>query len=141
MAAKRLEKPPNESNSGYRVFVSHATYDKFIARMLCRLFDDAGLTTFRDDRDIEGGDRIPEAIMEEIRNCDEFCVLLTPESIARQWVIMEIAMAAVLQKRIVPIFCHVEPSAAPDIIRDNRGYPLDQVEDYITDITQRALRN
>lgn len=65
------------------VFVSHATYDRWIAIVLCEKLEhrSVGVRTFRDDRDISGGDSIPEAIKEKIRECDELVVLLTPESI------------------------------------------------------------
>ncbi len=46
----------------YRIFVSHATVDKWVAKVICERLDAAGVTTFRDDRDIDGGDKIPERI-------------------------------------------------------------------------------
>jgi hypothetical protein len=42
--------------TGYQVFVSHATADKWIARVICEKLEQVGATTFRDDRDIAGGD-------------------------------------------------------------------------------------
>ena len=65
----------------YRVFVSHATHDKWIAKILCEKMQAHGATVFRDDRDIEGGESIPERICDEIEACDELVVLLTPESV------------------------------------------------------------
>jgi hypothetical protein len=49
-------------------------------------------------------------------------VLLTPQSVARQWVIAEIAMAAILGKRIVPILYHVKPDEMFSLIRDAKAY-------------------
>ncbi|MBI1918829.1 MAG: toll/interleukin-1 receptor domain-containing protein [Planctomycetes bacterium] len=49
--------PPEQAGAKpYRVFVSHATADKWIAKTLCEKIEGVGATTFRDDRDINGGD-------------------------------------------------------------------------------------
>ena len=48
----------------YQVFLSHATADKWTAKVICEKIEATGASTFRDDRDINGGDDIPE----EIRN-------------------------------------------------------------------------
>ena len=64
----------------YQVFVSHATSDKWLAKVLCEKIEAAGATSFRDDRDIDGGD-IPEEIRRQIKRAQEIIVLLTPESV------------------------------------------------------------
>ncbi len=46
----------------YQVFISHATADKWLARVICEKIEAIGAATFRDDRDILGGDDIPEEI-------------------------------------------------------------------------------
>ena len=68
----------------YQVFVSHATADKWIAKILCEKIEGTGATTFRDDRDIEGGDDIPEQIRRQIKQSKEMVVLLTPASVERR---------------------------------------------------------
>lgn len=42
----------------YQVFVSHATSDKWLAKAICEKIEATGAVTFRDDRDIHGGDDI-----------------------------------------------------------------------------------
>ena len=74
----------------YQVFISHATADKWLAIVLCEKIEAAGATTFRDDRDIDGGDDIPQRIRSEIKRSREFVVLMTPESINRPWVLLEV---------------------------------------------------
>lgn len=127
--------------SGYRVFLSHATYDKWIARILCEKIEAVGAVTFRDDRDIEGGEAIPAAIRKAIREADEVVVLLTPESIQRQWVLIELAMASMAEKRIVPLLNHVDAAQIPGIIRDARGFELNDLESYLDDLLQRMKRS
>ncbi len=46
-----------EARSDYQVFVSHATADKWIARMICEKLEQQGAVTFRDDRDINDFDQ------------------------------------------------------------------------------------
>lgn len=84
----------------YQVFISHATADKWIARTICEKIEAVGATTFRDDRDIEGGDDIPEEIRRQIKRSKEILVLLTPQSIGRQWVILEVGAAWGWSKKI-----------------------------------------
>src|SRR5947209_12007225 len=91
----------------YQVFVSHATADKWLAKTFCEKIQAAGASTFRDDRDINGGDDIPEAIRTQIKQSRELVVLLTPESVDRPWVLLEVGAAWCWRRnyRIVPILC------------------------------------
>jgi hypothetical protein len=50
----------------YQVFVSHATADKWLTTTFCEKIEAAGASTFRDDRDINGGDDIPEEIRTQV---------------------------------------------------------------------------
>ncbi|MFM9116482.1 MAG: toll/interleukin-1 receptor domain-containing protein, partial [Planctomycetota bacterium] len=85
---KRLLRPR------YQVFVSHATSDKWIATSFCEKIDAIpGASTFRDDRDIHGGDKIPQSIRAAIAESRELVVLLTPDSIRRPWVLLEVGAA------------------------------------------------
>jgi hypothetical protein len=125
----------------YTVFISHATVDKFLAKVLCERIEAIGAVAFRDDRDIEGGDSIPLAIKNAIRECNELVVLLTPQSMKRDWVRFEVGIAFGLECRIVPLFYHVVPEQAPAIIREYRGFHLNlnEFEDYLADLKKRVL--
>jgi hypothetical protein len=140
--SSRGRKPPQSEGepARYNVFVSHATYDKFLAKTLCEKIESLSpeVVTFRDDRDINGGDRIPQAVASAIRSCDEIVVILTPESASREWIITEIAMAFILDKRIVPILYHVDAAKIPQIIRDFRGFRLDELDEYLEDLLTRV---
>ena len=124
MKKSRSRGSHKEKAEAHLVFVSHAAYDKWIAKVLCEKLEsqDVGAQTFRDDRDIEGGDSIPETIMCKIRECAEVVVLLTPESIHRDWIKLEIGMAAIQDKRIIPLMYHVNPDDMPGILRDRRAF-------------------
>ena len=82
---------PKSVTAPYQVFVSHATPDKWVARTICEKIDGVlGAKTFRDDRDIDGGDDIPERLRMEIERSAELIVLLTPISVNRPWVLLEV---------------------------------------------------
>lgn len=78
--------------TGYRVFVSHATADKWLAKTICEKIETTGAITFRDDRDINGGDDIPQALKSAISQSEELLVLMSPASIDRRWVLLEVGM-------------------------------------------------
>lgn len=131
---------PRAGTDCYRVFLSHATYDKWIATVIHEKIEvaDPLLKVWRDDRDIDGGDCIPETIRLSLNNCDELLVLLTPESQGREWIKLEVGAAWGIGKRIVPVFYHVDPADSFDILKDRRGYALNDLAAYIHDLTLRA---
>ena len=124
----------------YRVFVSHATADKWLARVLCEKLEATGATTFRDDRDIQGGDDIPEEIRRQIKLSKEIVVLLTPESIDRRWVILEVGAAWGRSKRmrIVFIMYHVSVDPIPDMIKNKKAIPLNDFDQYVNELADRV---
>ena len=122
----------------YVVFVSHASYDKWIAQVICEKIESLGVKTWRDDRDIDGGDKIPEKIKQAIASCSELAVLLTPQSIDRPWILVEIGAAWGQDKRIVPLFYHVETERVPDVVRENRGFHLNEIDQYLSDLAVRS---
>jgi hypothetical protein len=132
---ERAAQPPD-----YQVFVSHATADKWIARMICEKIEGVGATTFRDDRDIDGGESIPGAVFRQIRHSREMVVLLTPASVARPWVLIEVGVALGRGRaiRIVPILCHVEIDPIPEMLKPMRAYHLNDFDTYLKGVAERA---
>lgn len=123
----------------YRVFLSHATTDKWLARTLCEKIESAGASTFRDDRDIDGGDDIPESIRRAIGGCHELVVLLTPASVARPWVLMEVGAAWQRGKamRIVALKQHIDVEPIPAMLKSKRLYDLNDFDQYLEGLRVR----
>ena len=147
--AKRKTKSTNKKsakkarrNPAYQVFVSHATADKWIATTFCEKIDATGATSFRDDRDINGGDSIPETIRTEIQVSRELVVLLSPDSIERPWVLLEVGAAWGRRKnyRIVPVLCHVSFDAIPDIIEGKKAFHINDFDKYLTELKRRVKK-
>lgn len=81
----------------YLVFISHSTKDRWIAKQMAGIIERNakryGVRTFLDEVDLEGGDRIPDVIRAHLQTCEEFVILLSPHSVARQWVLVELGGA------------------------------------------------
>jgi hypothetical protein len=124
----------------YQVFVSHATADKWVATTICEKIEALGATTFRDDRDIHGGDSIPDAIRAQLKRSRELVVLITPTSWDRPWVQIEVGAAWVWRKqaRIIPILYHVETDRIPAIIKERKAYNLNDLQDYLRELAKRV---
>lgn len=123
----------------YQVFVSHATADKWLARMVCEKIEGTGATTFRDDRDIGGGDDIPEEIRRQIKLSRELVVLLTPESVDRRWVTLEVGAAWGWSKRmrIVILMCHISVDPIPDMIKNKKAFSINEFDHYLSELSRR----
>ncbi len=128
--------------SPYLVFVSHATADKWIAKTLCEKIEAVGAVTFRDDRDIAGGDDIPEQIRRHIIRSNEMIVLMTPESVDRQWVLLEVGCAWGRRQnaRIIAVLCHVDVDNIPNIIRSKKAVQINSFDEYLQELKKRVER-
>lgn len=62
-------------------------------------------------------------------------VLLTPESIAREWVMIEIGIAVAFDKSIVPILLYVEPDDMPESLRMKRAFRLNEIESFFAGLS------
>jgi len=124
----------------YKVFISHATADKWVAKVICDRLEATGVRTFIDDRDISGGDDIPESILREIRTGDELVVLLTPQSVARVWVILEVGMALARRCRINVLLYHVTIDPIPQMLKSKKAYTLNDADRYIAEVRERAIK-
>jgi hypothetical protein len=128
----------------YRVFVSHAGDDLWVAEQIARAIEGCGAKAFLDRRDIAAGDNFKQRIRQEIPKCNELLALFTPWSRRRAWVRHEIGMADMLGKRIVCVFYKVAITDF-DADEDGRG-PLDDLniidintlETYLKGLRRRA---
>lgn len=126
----------------YLIFISYSSKDKFIGRQVSRLLEEYGKTlgvkTFLDEKDIEGGKSVTEVVRENLIKCDEFIVLLTPDSIKRDWIHQELGAAWGLRKVIVAFLNNISEDKVPYIIRNEKWYDLDDFEKYLPEMALRA---
>ena len=122
-------------------FLSHSGRDRWVARQCCRLIEETGkgkIGVFLDEKDIEGGQSIVETIRSAIEECDELVVLLTPYSIDREWVLVEISAAWALRKRIIVIIDKVNPKKMPDIVSSYKAIDLNDFDQYLAQLASRV---
>lgn len=126
----------------YLVFISHASKDKWIAKQMLKEIEAKGrrfgVATFLDAKDVAGGESIHEAIRVGIEACQEFLVLLTPNSILRPWILIELGAAWGQRKQIIAITHGVTIQDIPDILFPFKAIALDDFEDYLAEMIQRA---
>lgn len=134
---------PDGQTAQHLVFVSHATADKWLAKTICEKIQNVGAETFRDDRDIGGGDDIPEIIRRQIIRSNEVVVLLTPESVDRQWVLLEVGAAWGRKQnaRIIAVLCHVEVDTIPDLIKSKKAISINSFDEYLEELKHRVEKH
>ncbi|QDV38103.1 toll/interleukin-1 receptor domain-containing protein [Tautonia plasticadhaerens] len=140
MARPRSTARSRSTTGDYQVFISHATPDKWIAKVLCEKLEGVGATTFRDDRDVDGGDDIPDEIRRQIKRSKELLVLLTPKSVGRPWVLLEIGAAWLWsgKTRITVVLYHVEVDSVPDMLKSKKAIALNDLDEYLSEVAKRV---
>jgi hypothetical protein len=70
-------------------------------------------------------------------------VLLTPESIERQWVMLEIGAAWgwSSRMRIVIVMYYVSVDTIPDMIKSDKAFRLNEIDDYLRELSGRVRRH
>jgi hypothetical protein len=142
MPKKASAKKRALSRQRYLVFISHSTKDRWIARQIADVIERRGrrhgVRVFLDERDIEVGDSIPETIRKNIKECKEFLVFLSRNSIDRPWVLIEISAAWGQGKRIIAVIDKVTPEEMPEIILPYRAIDINDFDEYLEQLLERA---
>lgn len=134
-----------KAGGAYKVFISHSTKDKWVARQISKEIEASGskgrIKTFLDEKDIETGDSISDSIKENIKACDEFLILLTRDSVNRQWVLLELGAAWILEKRISGIVYGISPEEMPQVLSLYKVIDLNKFDDeYLRELSNRAKK-
>lgn len=126
------------------MFISHSEKDRWIAHQISTLIKAKGkkykINTFLYEKDIDGGESIPESIKISIKDCNEFVVLLSRYSIERPWVLIEIGAAWVLEKHITAIIDKVSIKELPDIISSDKAVDLNDFDEFLDQLINRAKK-
>jgi hypothetical protein len=120
-----------------KVFVSHSSVDKWAARQICRELAERDIQSFLDEKDIETGDSIDEAVDRHLAECDEVLVLLSPASLTSSWVLIEMGGARALNKRLVPILLHVGANELPMVISRGLARDINDIDKYFDEVVAR----
>lgn len=121
-----------------KVFISHSSTDKWAARQICKELEQRGIESFLDEKDIETGDSIDDAVDQHLAECDELLMILSPASLSSAWVLIEIGGARALKKRLVPILLHVGVNELPMPISKGLARDINEVETYFDEVVARS---
>lgn len=121
-----------------KLFISHSSVDKWVARQLSHLLEESGHQTFLDEKDIKTGDSIDSSIQTSLQQSDALLLLLSPASIKSQWVLIELGGAKALSKRIVPILLHVGSNEVPAAISQLLARDINEFEVVLTELSGKA---
>jgi hypothetical protein len=121
-----------------KVFISHSSTDKWIARQIATELEARGIDAFLDEKDIQTGDSIEDAVGAHLASSDELLMLLTPASLGSSWVLIEIGGAKALGKRLVPILHHVGPNELPAPLAGGLARDLNDIDRYYAEVEARS---
>lgn len=128
----------------YRVFLSHAWADRWLAAQIARrMSDDCRAAVFIDVFDVKKGDDIEDRVFEGVRNADELVVLLTPWSVDRNWLWVEMGAARALDRRIVPILYQatletLDAKGGATFLRSKNMVDVNELETYLDELRIRV---
>ncbi len=106
------ERPAAARPSARRIFLSHASEDKRQARHVAAILRRQGWDPWIDESDIPGGSSWAASIQQALKACSVVVLLVTANSVAKEWVLDEITSARNLRVPIIPAF--LEDVRLPD---------------------------
>ena len=127
-----------------KVFISHSSSDTWVATQIAKHVRTTGASTFLDEADIEHGDDFDEEIVKASKLCTELLLLLTPWSVERPYIWLEIGFFRHDNKRIVGLLHGLK---AADISGDPRVpvlmkkidlVDINEFESYLTQLDRRV---
>ncbi|HEY6632973.1 MAG TPA: toll/interleukin-1 receptor domain-containing protein [Rhizobiaceae bacterium] len=130
----------------YKIFISHAWADRWVAAQIEQQIHDLGVATFIDVNDIERGDDIEDRIFAEMPACDELLVLFTPWAVDRNWVWVEIGAARGLRKRIVAVLYEVDlttierEKGGSTFLRSKNAVDINDLDTYFRELKNRIAK-
>ena len=128
-----------QKRAKYTVFISHSSLDAWIARTMAEKIRSLGVDCWLDEKDLEGGDIIPDEIIRGIDACQEAIVLISPNSVSSQWVSFEIGGVRAQHKRVTPILNNVRLNEmAP--MKDIKSIDLNKFEQFLAQLGRRIFQ-
>lgn len=120
------------SKDPYKVFVSHASADSWIALQIAACIREVGAQPFLDETHIPKGANFRQWVHDEIGCSHEMVALLTPSSVKRSWVWVEMGAAWGQGKPVVAVFYGV---TIDDLEQNGQGRAI------LEDINVLSLNN
>lgn len=90
----------------YSVFISYSHIDATVADDICARLESAGVSYFRDIKNIDWGDGINEQVRDALLESQSILVIISPASLKSLWVPFEIGYCAALNRKVLPYLVH-----------------------------------
>ncbi|MEL7350473.1 MAG: toll/interleukin-1 receptor domain-containing protein [Cyanobacteria bacterium P01_A01_bin.116] len=127
-----------------KVFISHSSIDTWVATQIAKQVQKTGADTFLDEADIEHGDDFDNKIVDASKQCTELLLLLTPWSVQRPYIWLEIGFFRYDNKRIVGILHGLEPEdisgdpRIPVLLKKIDLVDINDIESYFSQLHRRV---
>jgi TolB-like protein/Flp pilus assembly protein TadD len=115
MSGGALETPrgrPAPHKASADVFISYASYDKTVADVVCKAFENAGLTCWIAPRDVTPGEFYAESIVHAIDSAKAVVLVLSQNTTVSQHVLREIERASSKRRPVVALRIDLAPLPA-----------------------------
>lgn len=123
-----------------KIFISHSSYDKWVARQISNLIQADGNQTFLDEKDLKTGESIDSSIQEHLKESDHLLLLITPASLKSHWVFVELGGAKALGKHVVPILMHVGSNELPGPIASLLARDINDLDKYLVELKKTGSK-
>lgn len=126
-----------------KIFISHSSIDTWVTIQIQDKLKALNLSTFLDENCIDIGDDFENVILEELKSSDELLVLLTPWSLNRPYIWIELGAAWAMNIRIIGILYGLtfeEFSANtrnPILIKKTNAVMLNDFDIYLEQLKKR----
>jgi hypothetical protein len=130
--------------SEYKVFISHASDDTWVARQIANHIEHCGASYFLDVADIQHGDDFEEEIRKAAHTSHEMLLLLTPWAIKRSYIWMETGIFWERKKRIVVVLHGItskdfsKDPRIPHLLKKVHLVSINELDSYLAQLTERA---
>ncbi len=111
------------------IFISYSHKDSDFALEVKNTLNEAGLSCFMAETDIQAGDLWEQRIRKAIVNAKRVILIITPYSKSSLWIAAEAGAAWVLEKELIAGLRYVEPSELIEVIRKHQVRRLETKKD------------
>ena len=126
------------------MFISHSGADTWVARQISHHCQRVGADTFLDDAEIAIGADFEVAILNTLRKASELLVLITPWTLERPYVLMEIGAAWVRGLPIIVILYGITPvefrsgPKVPVLLKRLNLLDINRIDRYFEELEKRV---
>jgi hypothetical protein len=121
----------------YVVFISHGSTDLWIAQVIAQKISVPGIKPWLDEIDMEGGNVVVDDIIRGIDSCHEAIILVSPSTVASQWVVFEIGAVRGQHKRVTPVLNNVHYDAIKPM-SDVKAINLNEFDKFLKQLKRRV---